>query len=202
VKANSDKARGLGLTVTGDGSGALLLIRLRGHGVCEYIVPLDFTGPRDIVIPNGTASWTDLRWFWKMDIKNMRHEGPIGLVRLGFGHVPPGTDATAVVSNLRLLTEIPSSLVNPTLKINDGELQIKGEVKSDHYIWFTGGDTVGVYDLNWNEVGRLPVTKKDFVVPGKGSQVEYQILSEGAEPSPQLGVEIFTAGEPMPMERQ
>ncbi len=202
VKANSDKARGLGLTVTGDGSGALLLIRLQGRGACEYIVPLDFTGPRDIVIPTSTASWTDLRWFWKMDVKNMQHEEPIGLVSLGFGHVPPKTAATAVVSNLRLLAETPAALVNPTVKINDGELQIQGEVKSDHYIWFTGGDTLGVYDLNWNEVARLPVTKKDFVAPGKGSQVEYQILSEGEEPFPYLGVEIFTAGEPMLIESQ
>ena len=96
-----------------------------------------------------------------------------------------------------LLAETPAVLVNPTLKINDGELQVLGEVKSDHYLWFTGGDTVGVYDLNWNEVDRLPVSKRDFVVPGKGAEIAYRLLSEGDGPFPQLGVEIFTAGEPV-----
>ncbi len=195
VKANSSAARGIGLTVTGDGSGAVLLIQLRGHGLCDYVVPLDFTGTRDIVIPTSIASWTDQRWAWTMSVKNMRHEGPIGLVQLALGRVPPKTHASAVVSNLRLLAETPATLVNPTLKLNAGALQILGEVKSDHYIWHTGGDTVGVYDLNWNEVQRLPVRKQDFVAPAKGSQIEYQVLSEGDGPLPQLGVQIFTAGD-------
>jgi len=197
VKANSNNARGIGLTVTGDGSGAVLLIQLKGRGFADYIVPLDFKGTREIVIPNGTASWTDENWFWTMDVKKMQHEYPIGQVGLALGHVPPGTKATATVSNLRLLAEEAASLLNPTLMIGKGSLQITGTIQSDHYIWYTGGDSVGVYDLNWNEVARLPVKKDDFIAPGKGADIVYQILSEGKDPFPQLGVEIFTAGKPM-----
>ena len=197
VKANSNRARGLGLTVTGDGSGALLLVQLRGSGQADYILPIDFTGTKEVMIPSGIASWTDQRWFYSMGVKRMLHEEPVVQVGLSFGHVPPETHARVEISNLRLLAESPASLVNPTLKINGGLLQIKGDVEADHYIWYTGEDTVGVYDLNWNAVERLPVQKQDFVVPGKGTDIEYQVLSEGDDLHPQLGVQIFTVGDPM-----
>lgn len=197
VKANSNRARGIGLTVTGDGSGAVLLIQIKGHGQADYVVPLDFTGTRDIVIPNGTVSYTNKNWFWSLEVKHMRHKQPIASVGLAIGHAPAKTKATATVSNLRFLAEEPASLINPTLKIGEGSLQINGTIKSDHYIWYKRGSKVGVYDINWHEVAKLPVAKSNFIAPGKGKGITYQIESEGKNPFPQLGVQIFTADKPM-----
>lgn len=197
TKANSNNARGVGLTVSGDGSGAILLIQLKGHGVADYIVPLDFKGKRDIVIPISIASWSDARWFWTMPVGHMAHEYPIAQVGLAMGRVPGNTKATATVSNLRLLAEEPAALINPTLNIGKGSLQIKGSIKSDQYIWYTGGNDVGVYDLNWNQVTRLPVVKRDFIATAKGQDMSYEVQSEGQGDKPQLGVQIFTSGKPM-----
>ena len=49
-----DAAARVGLWVTGDQSGALLLLEL---GDRDYVLPIDFSGRRYIEIPNGEVSW-------------------------------------------------------------------------------------------------------------------------------------------------
>ena len=38
--------RGLSMDLVGDGSGAVLLLQLSGRGVRDYVVKIDFVGPR------------------------------------------------------------------------------------------------------------------------------------------------------------
>ncbi|EDM27324.1 hypothetical protein LNTAR_21460 [Lentisphaera araneosa HTCC2155] len=162
-------ARGIGLTVEGDGSGAILVVQVSAGGHRDYIVPLDFKGKKDIVIPSGEVSWSDLRWGFRFNTKHMKY-GSVSQVSLGLGIIPKETNVDIKVSNLRLLVEQPSELKNPVIKIGKGSLQVKGSIKTDHYLWFKGGSSVGVYDLNWNKIKDLPVVKKTFVTKqGKNS---------------------------------
>jgi len=164
-------ARGIGLTVDGDGSGAILVIQMYAGGHRDYIVPIDFKGKKDIVIPCGEVSWSDLRWGWRFETKHMGY-GSVTKTSLGLGMIPKETDVDIKVSNLRLLGEQKTELKNPEFKIGKGSLQVKGTVKTDQYLWFNGGSSAGVYDLNWNKVKDLPVVKKNFVASkGKNSVV-------------------------------
>jgi hypothetical protein len=114
---------------------------------------------------------------------------------MGFGYVPPQTKASVAVSNLRLLQEVEARLVNPVLKVGKGKLRVQGSLPSDRYLWFTGGDTIGVYDLNWNLLDKLPVVKENFRVPA--GPTRYRIDAEPAAHMPWLAVQILTKGVPL-----
>lgn len=189
-----DGARGIGLTVTGDGSNAILVIQTECAGPRDYVIPLDFTGPREIIIPCGEVSWTDRRWGWRFATKDSRY-GKLARVSMGLGKVPPQTNVDVVVSNLRLLPESPAILRDPVIAINNGKLKLSGEVRSDSYLWYRGGDSVGVYDLNWKPTGKLPVVSKDFVAPQ--GDMELTIGAPGMDSAVWFECQFFVKDTPL-----
>jgi hypothetical protein len=52
--------RAVGMWPTGDGSGAIYMLRLPGNR--DYPVPINFQGRRYIEIPSGEAYWADAAW--------------------------------------------------------------------------------------------------------------------------------------------
>ena len=187
-------ARGIGLTVDGDGSGAVLVIQVSAGGHRDYIVPLDFKGKKDIVIPCGEVSWSDLRWGWRFGTKHMNYAS-VSEVRLGLGMIPKETNVDIKVSNLRLLMEQATELKNPEISIGKGSLQVKGSIKTGQYLWFKGGSSVGVYDQNWNKLKDLPLVKKSFVASkGKNRVV---INSQKQQNSPWLECQFIVKDKKM-----
>ena len=93
------------------------------------------------------------------------------------------------------MAEEPSSLVNPTLKINEGSLKITGEIKSDHYVWYAGGDDVRVYDLNWNKLEDLPVTLKN--AEAASGEAEISVTNHNKNGNPWLECQFFVKDTPM-----
>ena len=191
---NMMQARGIGLTVTGDGSGAVLVLQAHCAGPRDYIVPLDFKGEREIIIPCGEASWTDARWGWRFNTKGSQY-GKLRRVSMGLGKVPPKTSVDIKISNLRILPEIPSALKNPVIALGAGSLQIMGVIPSDSYLWYQGGDTVAVHDLNWKKIAELPVKKQNFIAP-KGP-LQIRIESPDSAPAPWLECQFFVKDTPM-----
>ncbi len=189
-----ERARGIGLTVTGDGSNAMLLIQTECAGPRDYIIPLDFTGPREIVIPCGEVSWTDRRWGWRFATKDARY-GNLARVSMGLAKVPPQTSVDVVVSKLRLLPESPAVLRDPVIAINNGMLHLKGEVRSDSYLWYRGGDSIGVHDPNWKPIATLPVVSKDFIAPQ--GDMEIRIGDPGMDSSAWFECQFFVKDTPM-----
>lgn len=189
-KGNSQNARGLALTVIGDGSGALLVIQI---GLAnDYVIPIDFTGRKDIVIPVSETAHALSAWGMRPGTKGARH-GLFHGYFIGFGQVPANTYAKVLIENLRMLGEKPSSITNPVIHAGAGTLAIQGEVKSDQYLWYQGGDKVGIYDKNWNLQAELPVVATNYEVD-KGFS-EYWIEGECATPPPWFNVQFITKGE-------
>ena len=186
--------RGIGLTVEGDGSGAMLVIQMFAGGHRDYLVPIDFVGKKDIVIPCGEVSWSDLRWGWRFETKHMGY-GALTKASLGLGMIPKETDVDIKVSNLRLLRELTTELKDPEINIGKGSLQIKGSVNTDHYLWFKGGSSVGVYDLNWNKIKDLPVVKKNFMASKGDSRVV--VNAEKQKNSPWLECQFIVKDQTM-----
>jgi hypothetical protein len=191
-KGNAQNARGLGLTVTGDGSGAYLLVQVGPNK--DYVVPIDFTGRKDIVIPIGEAARTTGTWGMRYNTKGAGY-GAFNSVSIGFGRVMAKTSPKVLVENLRMLGETPSAIRSPVIHAGAGTLSIQGEVKSDQYLWYQGGDKVGVYDLNWHLVATLPVELKDYAVD-KGFS-EFWVDGQSGNPPPWLDVQFITKGETM-----
>ena len=196
--SNMEKARGIGLTVTGDGSGAVLVLQAQCSGARDYIVPLDFKGPREIVIPCGEVSWGDARWGWRFATKGSRY-GALHRMSIGLGKVPPKTTVDISVANIRVLPEMTTALLNPVIMVGSGSMQITGSIPSESYVWYKGGDTIGVYDLNWGKMSDLPVSRSNFIAP-KGS-LQLRVESKGSHPAPWLECQYFVKDTPLLLEK-
>ena len=192
IKGNSAGARGLGLTVTGDASGAYLVVQVGANK--DYVVPIDFTGRKDLVIPTGEVAWSTGRWGLRYHTKNAGY-GMFRTVSIGFGRVMANTHPRVVVENLRMLADAPSSIQDPVIHAGAGSLAIRGKVQSEHYLWYQGGDHVGVYDLNWHRVATFPAVQTDFAVDKGFSEFRIDGLCGG--PPPWLDVQFITRSEAM-----
>ena len=183
--------RGIGLRVTGDGSGALLLFMIAGR---DYVVPLDFQGPRDIEIPNGEVAWSAGCWGWRAETKHADYAHQ-RWCRLGFASLPPHSKAAVRVEALTALAEIPTELRNPVIRTGAGVLTVKGAIASGQYLQYEGGPTATVFDENWNRVRDLPVEKKDFVMPAGWAPVS--INAAGSQAQPWLECQFMTEDAPL-----
>ncbi|MCH2026807.1 MAG: hypothetical protein MK172_13805, partial [Verrucomicrobiales bacterium] len=196
VQTDITNAGGLGVLVTGDGSGAILVIRISGQGTRDYLVHLNFTGKRYIEIPSPQVSWADARWTFKSDFKRWR-SNHISRVSLGIDRVPAGKRSSILIEDLRFLPETKSSLVYPTINVGSGSISIQGTVPSDRYLWYQGGDSVGVYDLNWNKLESLPVHLNRALFPS--SEASVSVKNNNPNGDPWLEVQFYVKDTPLPV---
>ena len=194
VSANLDKARGLGVVLTGDGSNALLVIRIRGGRARDYVIPIDFVGRRYVEIADPQVSWSEARWPITEAWKRWRGDH-VNTVLVGFGSVPSKTDASVFIEDIRLLPEKPTALINPVIQYGEGSLEIQGAIPSDRYLWYQGGDRVGIYDLNWNPLETLPVVSNGAQVPSGRSDI--RIHNHHPERDPWLECQFFVKDQPV-----
>jgi hypothetical protein len=196
VKTDITRAGGLGIVVTGDGSSAILVIRISGQGTRDYIVPIDFTGKRYIEIPTPQASWADSRWPFLNAYKRW-HGNTISRISLGFDKIPPKTKASVLIEELRFLPETNSALVDPAVMVGAGEIRVKGTVPTDRYLWYRGGNSVGVYDLNWNKLEDLPVTLHKAEAPTGYSDIQF--TNHNKKSDPWLEIQLFVEDKIVPV---
>lgn len=185
--------RGVGLEIDGDGSGATLLVQIRGQGTRDYAVPIDFTGRRWIEIPNGEVAWAQGCWGWRMETKTCNY-AKVGAVQIGFGSIPPRTKPSVTVGRLQALAEIPVTLTNPVLTLGTRRVTLTGTVASGEYLDYQGGETAAVCDANWNLLRTMSVSGSGEI-PSGPLAVSLEATSTG--PKPWLEIQITTQGEPM-----
>ena len=186
--------RGVGIDVIGDGSGAVLLLQLASHGTRDYVVKLDFTGPRRLVIPNGEVSWSAACWGWRFDAHSMDYAGTLSEARLGFGYIPPGGSPKVTVTGIELLDNLPGRLCDPVIHMGAGALRVHGVLDTSEYLTFTPKDGIQVFDRNWNFLRGLKSTAENWMAP----QAAVDVWLENPEPGPQpwLELQMITRGTP------
>ncbi|MFC1765113.1 hypothetical protein ACFL6U_23955 [Planctomycetota bacterium] len=85
------------------------------------------------------------------------------------------------------------ALQDPLIKVNGmGELAVKGDIQANEYMKFEGGDTVQVYDNNWNLLRSLPAMTQAFTV-NKGNNTLTTAAGRGSD-TPDLRVQFITLG--------
>ena len=189
VDLDLTRHRGLACTVEGDGSGALLLLQV---GQRDYIIPLDFTGERDVVIPHGEVAWARADWGWRMETKHNDY-GNVRRVKVGLPQMARAGTSTATVTNLRALAEIPRPLVDPVVRVGERVLRLRGIVPSGHYLKYENG-RARVFDPDWRPSGELAV-EGALVAPAGAAR--YRVDDAGDGPAPWLELQFSVRGEPM-----
>ncbi len=188
-----EATRAIGMEITGDNSGAIFLLQAKGRGTRDYVVKINFTGKKTIVIPNGEAAWANGWWGWRMGSKHFDY-GKCGRIDLGFGYIPPGSQPRIKLENLRLIPSQPSRLVNPVIQTGSGHVRITGEIETGQYLEFDGKGKAQVYDKNWNRVKELQATAAlDYLMPHGYGPVKVEV--PGGSPRPWLAVRYIVKGE-------
>ncbi len=185
--------RALGLTVDGDGGGGVLLVQLHGRGTRDYVVKIDFTGTKSYVIPHGEASWNNAAWGWRMEAKHFDYSGTLSRVKMGFGYLPPNSQARVAVARLELLENVPSMLRDPVFQLGQGTLAVKGEIRSGEYLTYEKDAGVNVFDRNWNYLRNLSSEARAFEA---ASEVSFRVQNGRSLPQPWLEVQVLTRGAP------
>jgi hypothetical protein len=186
--------RGLSLDVTGDGSGAVLVVQLFGGGERDYVVKIDFTGKKTIVIPTGEMAWANGHWGRRPGTERFAY-GTIERAAMGFGFIPAKTSPSVKVEHLQLLHERESRFTNPTIRVGNGNLRIDGEIRTGECFRYDGGETGGVYDENWKKKRELPVRTTDFTMPTGTAPVAIDVVQGIARPW--LEVQFIVEGKPL-----
>jgi len=194
VSSSINNAKGLGVVIIGDGSHSLFVIRVRGGGTRDYVIPIDFKGRRYIEIPDPQVSWSEERWPITKAWKRFRSD-TITSVVTGLAIVPPNTKASVFVEEIRLLPEKISALIDPVVQCGSGTISIKGQISSDNYIWYKPGGKAEVFDLNWNKTGELPVVVSNAEVPTGPSDIRVTNNNEAGDPW--LECQFFVRDKPI-----
>ena len=191
---NMSSARGIGMTVTGDGSGAVLIVSVSGSGQRDYPVRLDFKGKRDIVIPSGEVSFGSPDWGWTGKKYSLQYAS-VRQIKLGIAYAPPKTSVDVRVENLRIMHEQASQLVDPVIRLGETEMKIEGRIPSDTYLWYRGGDHVTLHDLNWKQIGKLPINTNRFIAPH--GITDFLLTNRDAKNTPWLEYQVVVSAPPI-----
>jgi len=183
------KFRTIAMYVTGDNSGSVLLFQFPRK---DYAIKLNFSGKRYVEIPNGEAAWANGYWGWRKGTHHGQYRD-IQKYSLGFGYLPPQTHSRVKVEGLKALRELPVILKQLVITTSEGEIMVKGRVKSGEYIIYSGGSVAKVCDKDWNELRELPVEKTNWQVPEGYSNIV--IRSDRNNQKPWLEVQLMTEGK-------
>ena len=148
-------SRGIGCWVTGDGSGATLVIRLaRGGTGRDYVVPIDFTGERWIEIPTGEQGWRVRDWGWTKGTRKSFDYSRVTELAIGLGHLPAGTSPRVQIRGLTALKEKRSPLLGPSLELGEQSVSLPPNltIACEHHFILDPDGTFTVYDSNWNRL--------------------------------------------------
>ncbi|MEY4272538.1 MAG: hypothetical protein RL250_1404 [Verrucomicrobiota bacterium] len=189
VDLDLTRHRGLACTVEGDGSGALLLLQV---GRRDYVIPLDFTGEREIVIPHGEVAWARADWGWRPETKHNDY-ADVRRVQVGLPQwVRPGRHQ-ATITRLRALAEIPRPLVDPVVRVGERVLRLRGTVPSGFYLKYENGRAL-VFDPDWRPAGELGA---EGALTAPAGAARYRVDDAGDGPAPWLELQFSVRGEPM-----
>jgi hypothetical protein len=84
---------------------------------------------------------------------------------------------------------------DPLISVNgSGQLAVAGEVAANEYMCFDGGDSVMVYDSNWNELRKLPASAADFVVKQGANSITTSSATGHKAEEVALKVQYITVG--------
>ncbi|MDO4629789.1 MAG: hypothetical protein Q4C70_11455 [Planctomycetia bacterium] len=84
--------RAVGMTLTGDGSGSVLVFQCRDM---DFVFPIDFVGKKYVEIPLPQAAWFTSDWGYRMETKKPDFQN-VSQFSLGFGTVPPNTRSEGI----------------------------------------------------------------------------------------------------------
>lgn len=195
----------LTLEVEGDGSGALLAIRLESPhhlafgAIADRYLPLDFTGRRRVtLIETESSRWSDYTWNDGKGLYNVYREtvdfGAIETVSVWLQNLPPAKETRCTLGEIRAVPMISGTVRHPVIAVNGVELRLPVEITSGGWVE-CGGSGDGVLYGSKGEI-LAGVTPPDAAVAlRQGTNTLLLGCDAGDGPSPRFKVTVFCQGD-------
>ena len=195
----------LGVEVEGDGSGALLAIRLEspqhiGFGaVADRYLPLDFVGRRSFsLVETESARWSDYVWQDQKSPYNvyreMVHFDVIESLSVWLQNLPPGRETKCRLGPIRALPFGSAVVKNPALVIAGKTLEFPVTLSPGNWIEGSGREDCVLYGARGEPLGKVsPRGEWPTIRPGV---TVFQFQCEAADgPLPRARLTVFNQGE-------
>ena len=196
---------GLRFWVEGDGSGALLAIRLESPrhlaygAVADRYLPLDFTGRREVtLLETESARWSDYDWGDGKALYHLYREGvefdAIDSVSVWLQNLPAGREVTCRLGPIRAVPMQEQTLRRPALSVNGTTITFEVELPAGGWIEANGPEDCQAFGPKGEPRGAVKVTGAWPQLRAGANAVEFRApAAEG--PAVRARVTVFARGE-------
>ena len=201
---NLKDRQGLALEVEGDGSGAVLAIRLESPRAIAYgaiadrYVNLDFTGSRVFTLVESESSrWSDYVWDDGKSLYNAYREtidfSAVESVSVWLQHLPPGRKTEVRLGPVRALPLRAGRVRNPHIRLGGQIIEFPVELASGSWLEGNGPGDCAAYGSKGEPLGKVKPVGDWPTLPAGAVQVRFSCDS-AAGPAPRARFTVFSQG--------
>lgn len=202
---NLKEQRGLGVEIEGDGSGALVAIRLESPhhlaygAIADRYLTVDFTSRRTFtLVETEAARWSDYVWNDQKGLYNVYREtihfDAIESVSLWLQNLPPGRETRVAIGPIRALPLRSVAVKNPRLTVGGQTVEFPVELKAGSWIEGNSPQDCVVYGPKGESLGKVK-PRGNWPTLGAGVNLLECAFDAGDSMSPRVRVVTFAQGE-------
>ena len=202
---NLKEHQALGVEVEGDGSGAVLAIRLESPHAIAYgaiadrYIKLDFTGRRSFtLVETESTRWSDYVWNDGKSAYNAYREtidfGAIESVSVWLQNIRPGPDTVCRFGPIRALPLRPGVVKNPKVNIGGRTIGFPVELPSGSWIEANGPDDCMTYGSHGEPLGKITPSGDWPKLPTGVTPLQFSCDPNSAT-QPRARVTVFSRAE-------
>ena len=202
---NLKDRQALGVEIKGDGSGALLAIRLESPRAISYgaiadrYVNLDFTGRRTFTLVETESSrWSDYVWNDGKSLYNAYREtidfGAVESLSVWLQNLPPGRETRCRIGPIRALPMRPGVVRNPKITVGGRTIEFPVELASGRWIECDGPDNCTAYGARGEPLGKI-TPHGDWPTLPAGVVPLHFSCEAGNAAGPRVRVTVFSRGD-------
>ncbi len=196
--------QGLGVEVEGDGSGALVAIRLESPRAIAYgaiadrYLKVDFVGRRFFsLVESESARWSDYVWNdGKGPYKAYRETinfGAVETVSVWLQNLPPARETRCRIGPVRALPLLSGHVKKPSVSVGGKTIEFPVELASGSWIECNGPDDCTAYRVRGEPLGKVTPRGDWPMLPAGVTALRFSCEPGGAS-TPRARVTVFTRG--------
>jgi hypothetical protein len=202
---NLKDQQGLAVEVEGDGSGALVAVRLESPyaiaygAIADRYIDVDFTGRRTFtLVETESTRWSDYVWNDGKHCYNVYREtidfGAVESVSVWLQNLPPGQETKCRLGPVRAVPLRASRVKNPRISLDGQTVEFPVELASGSWIEGNGPGDCAVYGPKGESLGKVTARGDWPALPTGVSRMRF--LCESADaPAPRTRVTVLSQGE-------
>jgi hypothetical protein len=202
---NLKDRQALAVEIEGDGSGALVAIRLESPraiafgAIADRYINVDFTGRRSFtLVETESTRWSDYVWNDGKHPYNVYREtidfGAIESVSVWLQNLPTGRETKCRLGPIRALPLRPGLVKNPKVRVGGSTIEFPIELASGSWIECNGPADCAAYGSKGELLGKVTPRGDWPMLPAGVAPLQFSCESNDAA-TPRARVTVFSQGD-------